>query len=294
MHLAQVKSTQGEPVGNGHRPAVRRPRPSWLPVLVFLILTVGLSWLVQVGQALIAGRAAATASGPAMILYAVPRMAPPAIAAYVARRWWEDGQFADAGLRWPGWRYGTLAWLLPIVLSFLALVIALPFYRFDGTAFVAQEGQLALSLTVAVPIIAVIAFGEEFGWRSYLLPRLMTLLGPWPGLLAQGAIWGAWHAPLILLLGYAYPGHRLLGMPLFIVFATLLGAIIGWLQLASQSVVASCIAHGAADASLGLPLVLLRGADPALVGVLYSPLGWVVLLLAIGVLWRTGALACVK
>ena len=41
--------------------------------------------------------------------------------------------------------------------------------------------QIVLALTLAVPINSMFAFGEEFGWRCYLLPRLMTLLGPWPG-----------------------------------------------------------------------------------------------------------------
>ncbi|GBD16999.1 hypothetical protein HRbin26_01910 [bacterium HR26] len=48
--------------------------------------------------------------------------------------------------------------------------------------------QIVLALTLAVPINSVFAFGEEFGWRGYLLPRLMTLLGPWPGLVLHGAI----------------------------------------------------------------------------------------------------------
>jgi membrane protease YdiL (CAAX protease family) len=158
----------------------------------------------------------------------------------------------------------------------------------DSSAGLGALGQVAISLTLAVPIIAVISFGEEFGWRGYLLPRLMALLGPWRGLVAQGAIWGFWHAPLILLLGYNYPGHPWLGVPLFVVSSSLVGVIFGWLQLASRSVVASSIAHGAYNAAAGLPLLVLAGVDPAVAGVLYSPLGCLVVLLAIGALFWTG------
>ncbi len=49
----------------------------------------------------------------------------------------------------------------------------------------------------------------------------------WPGLPGQGAIWGCWHAPLILLTGYNYPRHHLLGVVLFIVFGMLAGTIVG-------------------------------------------------------------------
>jgi hypothetical protein len=37
-------------------------------------------------------------------------------------------------------------------------------------------------------------------------------------------------------------------------------------------------------------LLVLRGVDPAVAGVLYSPVGWLVLLLAIGLLAWSGAL----
>lgn len=45
---------------------------------------------------------------------------------------------------------------------------------------------------------SVFAFDEELGWRGWLLPNLRPLR-TWPALLMSGAIWGVWHAPLILL-----------------------------------------------------------------------------------------------
>jgi hypothetical protein len=66
--------------------------------------------------------------------------------------------------------------------------------------------------------------------------------------------------------------------------------IFGWLQLASRSVVASSIAHGAIDATAALPILVLVGVDPAIAGALYSSFGCVVMLLAIGALLWTGAL----
>ncbi|MFQ5810004.1 MAG: CPBP family intramembrane glutamic endopeptidase, partial [Armatimonadota bacterium] len=48
----------------------------------------------------------------------------------------------------------------------------------------------------------VATFGEEFGSRGYLQPRL-SRLGRMPSMVAVGAIWGIWHAPGTALAGCA-------------------------------------------------------------------------------------------
>jgi membrane protease YdiL (CAAX protease family) len=277
---------------------------------VYLALAFGLSWTVQIGLSLgTAGGVALTSLGGGLLVTALFLMWPPAIAAYVARRWIERSGFDDAGLRWPDWRFLLLSWLGPPVLTLLALLVSLPLYPFDPTfaglrALAVQAGQslpvepelivlaqVVLGLTLAVPLNSFFAFGEEFGWRGYLLLRLVRLLGPGPGLLAHGAIWGFWHAPLIFLTGYNYPTQPALGVLLFIVFGTLAGVLLGWLQLASNSVVPPTVAHASLNAIAGLPFLLLRGVDPAIAGVLHSPLGWLVLLVAIAWLVQSGVLS---
>lgn len=39
-------------------------------------------------------------------------------------------------------------------------------------------------------------FGEEFGWRGYFLPRLLTGYTPLVASLILGVLWGIWHYPL--------------------------------------------------------------------------------------------------
>ncbi len=278
---------------------------------MYLTLAFGLSWAIQISlaSALRSLPGGALALGGGMLVVAVFLMWPPAIGAYVARRWVEGGNFADAGLRWPPWRFVALAWLGPPVLTALTALASLPLYPFDPTFATLRElagragrplpappevivlAQLLFGLTLAVPVNALFAFGEEFGWRGYLLPRLTQVLGPWPGLLAHGAIWGFWHAPLILLTGFNYPTHPVLGVPLFVVSGMLMGVLFGWLRLASESVVPPTIAHASLNAIGGAPLLVLRGVDPAVAGVVYSPAGWAILLLAIAVLQATGGLS---
>jgi len=284
----------------------------WRGVLVYLVIAFGLSWTAQVVLALLVQRAGddgfIQALGGGILVVALALMWPPAVGAYVARRWAERSGFADAGLRRGPWRYLALAWFLPALLTLAALSVSLPVYPYDPTLpalreLMAKAGQsppipletlvalqIVQALTVAVPINAAFAFGEEFGWRGYLLPRLMERLGSWSGLLAHGAIWGLWHAPIIALTGYNYPRHPYLGVLWFIVFCTLLGVIFGWLRLASRSVWPPTVAHAALNAIAALPLILLPGVDAAVGGTLWSPIGWVVLLLAIAILQVTGAL----
>ncbi len=277
---------------------------------VYLLCAFGLSWAAQIALSLAVrdDPQGLAMLGGGILIAAVFLMWPPAVGAYVARRWVERGSFADAGLRVGPKRYIVIAWLLPTVLTGLAMVLSVPLYPFDPSFETLRQAfeqagqtppaslaliaaaQLAFALTLAVPINAIFAFGEEFGWRGYLQPRLMALLGYWPGLIAHGAIWGFWHAPLIFLIGYNYPGHPWLGVPLFVIAGVLLGMVFGWLRLASDSVVPPTVAHASLNATAGLPLLLLRGVDPAVGGVIYSPVGWVVLAGTIVVLMWRGAL----
>src|SRR5262249_61704945 len=91
--------------------------------------------------------------------------------------------------------------------------------------------------------------------------------------------------------GYNYPQLPSLGVLLFVVFGTLMGVLFGWLRLASNSVLPPTIAHASLNAIAGLPFIfLVKGVDAAVAGALWSPIGWLVLLAAIAILYRTGAL----
>jgi len=54
------------------------------------------------------------------------------------------------------------------------------------------------SLFIGPTINGIFGFGEELGWRGYLLPKLMPL-GKARAYLILGVIWGLWHTPLVLL-----------------------------------------------------------------------------------------------
>jgi hypothetical protein len=86
------------------------------------------------------------------------------------------------------------------------------------------------------------AFGEEWGWRGFLLPRLMPL-GKLKAYLILGVIWGLWHAPMIAI-GFNYPGQPIAGIFMMIGLTTALGIFINELTLRYKSAILAGWAHG--------------------------------------------------
>lgn len=148
--------------------------------------------------------------------------------------------------------------------------------------------QLVMVPIAAATINAVAAFGEELGWRGFLVPALRRY-GTWPALLISGAIWGLWHAPIILL-GYNFARTDITGVLLMTGGCIVWGVLLGWLRLRSASVWPAVFAHGAINASIGLPTIFLAAGaafDPALSYAL-GVSGWIVGAVVILVLALTG------
>ena len=115
-------------------------------------------------------------------------------------------------------------------------------------------------VTYAPLINSVFAFGEEVGWRGFLYPQLKSKYGHKKGWLLGGIIWGAWHWPLIWLIGYEYGfgyfGFPVVGMLLFCVFTVGLGILCDWLYERSGNIWMPAILHGAINAAATVPLVM--------------------------------------
>ncbi len=139
-------------------------------------------------------------------------------------------------------------------------------------------------------VTAAFAFGEEVGWRGWLLTSLRPL-GVWPALLIIGLIWGLWHAPLILL-GYNFGRPDVTGLGLMVGGCIMLSLLFGWLRLRSGSVWPAVFAHGALNGSSAMLLGLFVDAsapepDMALVAAL-GVSGWIVSAVIIAALILTG------
>lgn len=162
----------------------------------------------------------------------------------------------------------------------------------DGVP-VPPAGLVIASQLIAIPfaaatINAVMAFGEELGWRGFLVPALRQY-GTWAALLISGAIWGLWHAPVILL-GYNFGRTDLTGVLFMVGGCVAWGILLGWLRLRSASLWPAVFAHGAMNAA-GALITLLYAAGTTFDMALAGPLGvagWIACALVIVVLVLTG------
>lgn len=125
-------------------------------------------------------------------------------------------------------------------------------------------GTLVSGLFAGCTINAVMALGEEYGWRNYLLDALRGQRF-WKAALLIGLVWGIWHAPLILL-RHNYPQHPVAGVGMMCVFCILTGALELWLVLKTGSVVPAAMMHGIINAISGAVLFLVQGGNDLLVG----------------------------
>lgn len=121
------------------------------------------------------------------------------------------------------------------------------------------------SLFIGPAINGIFGFGEEFGWRGYLLPKLMPL-GKLKAYTIVGVIWGLWHAPLIVV-GFNYPGYPLLGILGMVVMTTAISIYINELTLRNRSSILAGWIHGAFNGqAYGIWRILFPTLNPLIGG----------------------------
>ena len=255
----------------------------------FLVVLGGSAALVLIGTATLG--VSPLAIGP---LY----MATPLLAGVIVCR--RHGiTLAAVGLRRGRLRWslvGALCWP-PIVLLIAAISLVLPGVRFDSTMltdtvgvpatpgwlFVGLLALVGAMILAGVTINAVIAFGEEFGWRGYLLWELAPL-GFWRASITIGTIWGLWHVPLVVV-GLNYPSFPIVGAILFTVVCIAISPLFTYLVVRGRSVLPATVLHGVINAT---GLVALAGtSDPVVreliaseggaVGLFVFAVGWVLM-----------------
>jgi membrane protease YdiL (CAAX protease family) len=199
---------------------------------------------------------------------------------------------AGANLKDMGWKPRIrkniktilVAWFSPIILTSLGAALYFLIFpgHFDlsGGYILASAGEelfrqmeaqgISYPMYVLINMIGavtygpfvnmILALGEEIGWRGFLYPQLKTRFGRRKGWILGGVIWGAWHWPLIWLIGYEYgtdyPGFPVVGMLLFCIFTVVLGFLCDRLCEKSGSIWLPSLFHGAVNAAAGIPLLI--------------------------------------
>lgn len=162
-----------------------------------------------------------------------------------------------------------------------------------GPAAMPAEQVLLLSLLQVIvlgPIINIVpTLGEELGWRGYLLPKLQHFHSDRAALLVSGAIWGIWHAPVIVLghnYGTEYFGYPWLGVLAMVIFCMVLGVIEGYITIKLQSAIPAAMIHSTVNAGAALPVYLAKpGFNPLLGPAITGIIGGLPLLILAGFLF---------
>ena len=137
--------------------------------------------------------------------------------------------------------------------------------------------SLFVSATLGTAVSCVATFGEELGWRGYMLTRMIAAGMPTP-ILVSGIIWALWHVPIILSGQYASGAHPRLSAVLFVIGVVAESYLVGYVRLRSGSVWPAVTMHGAWNA-------LIQGTfDRATVGTPFAvgESGWLSVIVSVG------------
>lgn len=137
-------------------------------------------------------------------------------------------------------------------------------------------------LLMGASINALFAFGEEYGWRNYLVNALRERKF-WPAALFIGVVWGIWHFPLILM-GHNYPNEPYWGVLMMVGFCVLAGVIELYFVLKTKSMIVAAVMHGTINAVAGMTIYFTLGGNDFLNG-MTGLAGFIVMVVTIICIW---------
>jgi membrane protease YdiL (CAAX protease family) len=272
-------------------------------IVIFLAIAFGIAWAAGLVVYLTGGLKESPELIPgtgitlALVLVAVAYMWAPAVAhvftRVITREGWKNTFLRPHFRR--GWPLWIAAWFLPAVLTIVGAVVYFLFFPqyFDSSLAsiqqsldnAAQQAGQAVPLTPVMVIVvntligvlvaplinSLFTFGEEFGWRSYLLGKLMPLGGR-KAMILMGLIWGVWHWPLIVM-GHNYgaytldyPGAPWTGMLAMVWFCFICGVLLSWMALRGGSVWPAVIGHAAINGIASIGVLFVKGEPNMVLG----------------------------
>lgn len=266
-------------------------------IFIFLAFAFGISWLTGLILYLTGGLENSPvydiAGGQvslALILLPTFYMFGPAIANILTRWVTREGKqnlYLRPNFDHGRWVHFLAAWVLPGVLTIIGMALfflVLPRYYDSGLTTLQVQMELAgagnvspmlivlvqtfQAILIAPLLNAIPTFGEEFGWRGYLQPKLMPLGGR-KAVLLTGVIWGVWHWPVILMgynYGFGYFGAPVLGPLAMVWFTVVTSALFGLVTIKTDNVWPAVIGHGALNGIAALSLLFIRGEPSTLLG----------------------------
>jgi membrane protease YdiL (CAAX protease family) len=208
---------------------------------VYFLIIVALSWPFQIAYSFLG-----EAFKPLLLL----SMLMVGVGTYIAGKFvFRDG-FENAGWQWGKPRHYAYAfglalflWAFPRVVEQLMGIYEAP-QEVNATTILAE---FLFSFTITL----IPAFGEEFGWRGYLLPHLFARYSTRSALLLHGFITWVWHLPVIVVMGMQMTGNPLVSVSLVMLISlipTIMHAVVfAYIWSSTQSLAVATVYHSAFD-----------------------------------------------
>ena len=216
------------------------------------------------------------AATPLVSLYGMMGMCTPMMANFITRLITKEGvndPYISFSFRNGKWKYYLASVLVPLGYSFISAILLVAimlrgyaadeifeFDKFSSAPFMiifmlANNASLLLSF-----------FGEEYGWRGYLGPKLTELMNEPAAIVVGGIIWGLWHAPLTCVghnFGTDYPLFPFSGILMMCITCIILNAFLTLITNRTGSVMPASfahMAHNSAGATIMLTYVMKEDA----------------------------------
>lgn len=252
-------------------------------IITFVILVFAIAWVPFFYAYLSQGEISLATFGTllAVMMYA------PTISTLIVQRMIYRKPALVYGFGFKKYEYIIIGWLLPVAFALFSA----------GLTVLLQLGKLDLQMTelyklypvpdrpvyyvfflssLFLPVLlgSLFTFGEEVGWRGFLQEELKAL-GKIRSYFIVGMIWGIWQVPLIMA-GYNYSGHPMLGSVYIVIFSVLVSFVFGWLKDKSGSIWASTVAHSSLNGPAVTTLFFITSYD-RLIGGMFGLVGLAVI-----------------
>ncbi len=240
-------------------------------LLVYLAFAFGITWIIFFAYILSGNIWAENGEISGMEQFVSLGMLCPALAALLTRYVTKEG-FAVTGkdsmllgisFKDKKWIYFVIAMLLPWIYfelgNGLTLLLSPGAFDADYPALlgIADNEQAIIylqpiTMMISGSLASFCAFGEEAGWRGYMMPKMVKLWGGKKAVLIGGIIWGIWHWPLTYVghnFGRNYWGYPFTGFAAMCVMCIFVGIILTFVTYRSGSIWPATILHAINNSS---------------------------------------------
>jgi len=261
------------------------------PITAYILISFGFSWIVFLSVILLQLKA----TDPIAVILMVLGMFGPFLASFIVTKFLKKESFTEKiGLKFKINRWFFVSWFIFVFIIFLTIFISTLFPKvsfslkmegfFEKYSYLLKDPSslkmkeqmeskpilffiLAIiqSLFAGITINALAAFGEESGWRGFLLNEYKEKSFI-EASIRIGLIWGVWHSPVVAN-GLNYPQHPQIGVFMMIIWCILLTFIFNYLRIKSKTVLSSAVIHGTLNAMAGFSILYIIGGNDITVGI---------------------------